>query len=115
VSSSQVLDVRLQHSLRSRLRFARAHWPRWQARALVVLTLTVEFAGRITKAVFSRSRAEVFATVSGYRMLLGDLDRARLRAPSSLRRNSYRQTADGQARDDRRRVLIICQLDAFAN
>jgi N-acetylglucosaminyl-diphospho-decaprenol L-rhamnosyltransferase len=73
VSSDQVRSTRLYHSLRSRLLFAREHWPGWQARLLVALTLTVEFTARLVRAAVRGSRSELSATVAGYRRLLGDL------------------------------------------
>jgi N-acetylglucosaminyl-diphospho-decaprenol L-rhamnosyltransferase len=75
VSSEQVRDVRLYHSLRSRLIYARRHWPRWQAILLAVLTLGVELPARLTMAVVRRSRSDLSATASAYGMLVGDLRR----------------------------------------
>jgi N-acetylglucosaminyl-diphospho-decaprenol L-rhamnosyltransferase len=79
VSSSQVVDVRLYHSLRSRLIFARTHWQPWKATVLFALTLTFEPAARLAMAVLNGNSSEFFATGRGYRMLLGDLWRG---APS---------------------------------
>lgn len=76
VSSDQVRDVRLYHSLRSRLIYARRHWPRWQAILLAVLTLGVELPARLTMALLRRSRSDFSATASAYGMLVGDLRRA---------------------------------------
>jgi N-acetylglucosaminyl-diphospho-decaprenol L-rhamnosyltransferase len=73
VSSNQVRDMRLYHSLRSRLLFAYEYWPRWQANALVVLTLTVELTARLVRAASTRSSSEVRGTISGYRRLIRDL------------------------------------------
>jgi len=76
VSSDQVRDVRLYHSLRSRLIYTRRHWPRWQAILLGVLTLGVELPARLTMALLQRSRSDFSATVSAYGMLVGDLRNA---------------------------------------
>lgn len=73
VSSSQRLELRLYHSLRSRLLYAGAHWRRWQARLLVALTLGVELPARLTYGIAAGDKSQVSATVSGYRMLLRDL------------------------------------------
>jgi N-acetylglucosaminyl-diphospho-decaprenol L-rhamnosyltransferase len=82
VSSEQVRDVRLYHSLRSRLVFARRHWPSWKVAFLVALTLGVELPARLTMAILRRSHADLSATASGYRMLIGDLTRGG-RGPTS--------------------------------
>jgi N-acetylglucosaminyl-diphospho-decaprenol L-rhamnosyltransferase len=82
LSSRQVVDVRLYHSLRSRLIFARSHWQPWQASVLLVLTLTVEPAARLAMAALSGNSSEFFATGRGYRMLLGDLSALRRETPS---------------------------------
>jgi N-acetylglucosaminyl-diphospho-decaprenol L-rhamnosyltransferase len=73
VSSRQVQDLRLYHSLRSRLIYARVHWRRWRAVSLAVLTLGVELPARLARALLRRSRSELRATVSAYGMLLTDL------------------------------------------
>jgi N-acetylglucosaminyl-diphospho-decaprenol L-rhamnosyltransferase len=73
VSSDQVRDLRLYHSLRSRLIYARRHWPRWQATVLAALMLVVELPARLTMALLRRSRPDLSATVSAYGMLVGDL------------------------------------------
>ena len=73
VSSDQVRDVRLYHSLRSRQVYALRHWPRWQAGLLALLTLGIELPARLTMALLQRSRSDFSATVSAYRMLIGDL------------------------------------------
>lgn len=80
VSSNQVRDARLYHSLRSRLLFGYRHWPRWQANLLVVLTITLEPAARLTKAALRRSTPELSATTAAYRRLFGDLARITRRA-----------------------------------
>jgi hypothetical protein len=76
VSSDQVRDIRLYHSLRSRQVYALRHWPRWQASLLALLTLGIELSARLTMALLRRSRSDFSATVSAYRMLVGDLRRA---------------------------------------
>jgi N-acetylglucosaminyl-diphospho-decaprenol L-rhamnosyltransferase len=73
VSSNQVRGPRLHNSLRSRFLFAYQHWPRWQAHVLLVLTLTVELAARLTKAALHGSGTDIAATALGYGKLLGDL------------------------------------------
>jgi N-acetylglucosaminyl-diphospho-decaprenol L-rhamnosyltransferase len=79
VSSNQVRDMRLYHSLRSRLLFAYEYWPNWQANALVVLTLTVELAARLIRAALHGSASEISATAAGYSRLLGDLSGWKMR------------------------------------
>ena len=76
VSAEQSLDLRLYHSLRSKLIYARRHWPRWQAILLGVLILGVELPARLTVAVLRRSRSDFSATASAYGMLMGELRRA---------------------------------------
>jgi N-acetylglucosaminyl-diphospho-decaprenol L-rhamnosyltransferase len=76
VSGDQVRDVRLHHSLRSRLIYACQHWPRWQAILLAVLTLGLELPARLAMALLRRSRSDFSATVSTYGMLVRDLRRA---------------------------------------
>jgi N-acetylglucosaminyl-diphospho-decaprenol L-rhamnosyltransferase len=75
-SSDQVRDVRLYHSLRSRLLYARRHWPRLQAMLLALLTIGVELPVRLTMALLRRSWSDLSATASAYGMLVGDLRRA---------------------------------------
>jgi N-acetylglucosaminyl-diphospho-decaprenol L-rhamnosyltransferase len=75
VSSDQVLDVRLYHSLRSRLIYARRYWPRWQAILLAVLTLGAELPARLVMALTRRSKPDFAAAIFAYRMLVGDLRR----------------------------------------
>jgi N-acetylglucosaminyl-diphospho-decaprenol L-rhamnosyltransferase len=77
VSAGQVRDLRLYHSLRSRHLYARRNWPRWQAVLLACLTLAVELPARLTMAFLRRSRSELSATVSAYRILAEDLGRRR--------------------------------------
>jgi N-acetylglucosaminyl-diphospho-decaprenol L-rhamnosyltransferase len=69
ISTEQVRDVRLFHSLRSRLIYARRHWSRWQAILLAVLTFAVELPARVTIALLRRSGADLSATISAYGML----------------------------------------------
>jgi N-acetylglucosaminyl-diphospho-decaprenol L-rhamnosyltransferase len=73
VSSDQVREKRLYHSLRSRRLYAYEHWPRWQAHLLVALTLSVELAARLTRAALRRSAEDIASTGAAYRMFLGDL------------------------------------------
>jgi N-acetylglucosaminyl-diphospho-decaprenol L-rhamnosyltransferase len=73
VSSNQVPDARLFHSLRSRLLFAYAHWPRWHADVMLGLTLTVEFAGRLADAVLRRRAADLAVISRAYRRLLREV------------------------------------------
>jgi N-acetylglucosaminyl-diphospho-decaprenol L-rhamnosyltransferase len=73
VSSKQVPDARLFHSLRSRLLFAYTHWPRWHADVLLGLTLTVELGGRLADAMVRRSAADLGAVPRAYRRLLADV------------------------------------------
>jgi hypothetical protein len=70
VSSDQVPDVRLYHSLRSRLLFAYRHWPRWQAHLLLLLTMTVEPVARAVRAALAGDRAQLRSTASAYRRLI---------------------------------------------
>jgi N-acetylglucosaminyl-diphospho-decaprenol L-rhamnosyltransferase len=73
VSSNQIRGARLYHVLRSRLLFAYKHWPHWQANLLLVATLTLELTARLTRASARRSRADVSATLSAYRLLVREL------------------------------------------
>jgi N-acetylglucosaminyl-diphospho-decaprenol L-rhamnosyltransferase len=77
VSSDQVHDFRLYHSLRSRRLYAREHWARRQAHALVILTLTVELAARVAGAAVKRSPSEMRIVGRAYRRFVADLLRAR--------------------------------------
>lgn len=72
VSSDQIPDVRLYHSLRSRLLFAYEHWPRAQARTLLLLTFAVELPARLIRAATHGRAGEVRSTASAYRMLMSD-------------------------------------------
>jgi len=73
VSSDQVHDLRIYHSLRSRLLFARRHWPGWQWLVLVVVTLTVEPLARVARAMARRDGSELVYTARGYQMLIREL------------------------------------------
>jgi hypothetical protein len=73
VSSDQAPGMGLYHVLRSRLLFAFKHWPRWKANLILVATLTVEFAARLIRASARRSRRDVTATLSAYRLLVREL------------------------------------------
>jgi GT2 family glycosyltransferase len=77
VSAGQQRDARLYHSLRSRQRYARRHWPRRHAHLLAVLTVLVELPARLATALLRRSRTDVSATLSAYARLARDLRRAR--------------------------------------
>jgi N-acetylglucosaminyl-diphospho-decaprenol L-rhamnosyltransferase len=77
-STRQVAAFRLYHSQRSRLLFARAHWPRPQAVALLVHTFTLEPAARLAKAALERDPAAASATLTAARHLAGELLRTRL-------------------------------------
>jgi N-acetylglucosaminyl-diphospho-decaprenol L-rhamnosyltransferase len=73
VSSDQIGGARLYHSLRSRLLFARKHFPPWQARAILVLTLTVELIARLVVGLARRRPSELSVTTSAYRRLVREL------------------------------------------
>ncbi|MCL6738329.1 glycosyltransferase family 2 protein [Streptomyces neyagawaensis] len=66
VSSAQLGGRRLRHSLCSRTRYAFRYWSRSHAWLLVALTLTVELATRLGRAVLRRSLSECGATLGGY-------------------------------------------------
>lgn len=76
VSTDLARDRRTYHSLRSRLIYARRHWPRWQAIVLAFLTFAVELPARLTVAALRRSTPELSATASAYGTLVRDLRRA---------------------------------------
>jgi N-acetylglucosaminyl-diphospho-decaprenol L-rhamnosyltransferase len=84
VSSDQVRGPRLAYSLRSRLLFARRHWPPWKAGALVAFTFTVEPVARLTKAALGWKWSEVAAIADGYRRLLRDPPGSVTSAPRRL-------------------------------
>jgi GT2 family glycosyltransferase len=64
VSSSQVPGKRLLYLLRSRVEFARKHWPRWQAVLLAAVTLVVELPARGIVALVSGRRGEARAAAA---------------------------------------------------
>lgn len=66
VSSDQVRAARLTHLLCSRRTYSRTHWPRREALALLVLSLTLEPAARLLRAAAHRSPGEIAETVAGY-------------------------------------------------
>jgi N-acetylglucosaminyl-diphospho-decaprenol L-rhamnosyltransferase len=72
VSSNQVPEARLFHSLRSRLLFAYSHWPLWHANVMLGLTLTVELVGRLGHAGLRRSAADPTAVARAYRRLIAE-------------------------------------------
>jgi GT2 family glycosyltransferase len=72
-SSSNRPDLRLYHSLRSRLLFAKRHWPRWQGHALVALTLTIELPARVVRGCLHGDRRDLAATLAGARRLIREL------------------------------------------
>jgi N-acetylglucosaminyl-diphospho-decaprenol L-rhamnosyltransferase len=76
ISSDQVRDLRLYHSLRSRRLYASKHWARWQAVVLVGVTLSVELVARLASAAVRRSASEALATGAGYGRFVGDLLRS---------------------------------------
>jgi N-acetylglucosaminyl-diphospho-decaprenol L-rhamnosyltransferase len=60
---------RLTYSMRSRMKYARAHFSRPGATAVVLLTLAVEPLVRVLHALARRSAAELRETLRGYQML----------------------------------------------
>jgi N-acetylglucosaminyl-diphospho-decaprenol L-rhamnosyltransferase len=72
-SSSNRPDLRLYHSLRSRLLFANRHWPRWQDHALVALTLMIELPARLVRGCMHGDRSDLAATLAGSRRLIREL------------------------------------------
>jgi GT2 family glycosyltransferase len=86
VSTREALAARIYHSLRSRLLYARRHWPRRHATALLVLTLTVEPAARLARAALRASGSEAAATLVAYGRLIRDLPLSE--APSPARGRS---------------------------
>ena len=66
VSSAQLGGGRLCHSLCSRTRYAFRHWPRLHASLLVLLTLTIEPAARLGRALLRGSPSDCRATLVGY-------------------------------------------------
>jgi N-acetylglucosaminyl-diphospho-decaprenol L-rhamnosyltransferase len=72
-SSSNCPDLRLYHSLRSRLLFANRHWARWQGHALVALTLAIELPARLIRGCMRGDRRDLAATLAGSRRLIREL------------------------------------------
>ncbi len=72
-TSSQVKDVRLFYSLRSRLLYCFKHFPSWQAWLLVAVTMVAEPVSRILYCAASRNWAGVKHTLQGYRLLWRDV------------------------------------------
>ncbi|HWA02337.1 MAG TPA: glycosyltransferase family 2 protein [Rhizomicrobium sp.] len=68
-SSEQVRDVRLFYSLRSRILYARKHFPRGKAAAVAAFALFVEPLPRLGRALLRASAREAGETVRGYGML----------------------------------------------
>jgi GT2 family glycosyltransferase len=77
-SSDTLRGERLRHLLCSRSMYTFRHWPRREARLLLALTLSIELAARLTRAVLRGSRSELRDTVVGYRGFLGWLRRSEL-------------------------------------
>jgi N-acetylglucosaminyl-diphospho-decaprenol L-rhamnosyltransferase len=73
VSSDQVRDIRLYHSLRSRRLYAYEHWPRRRAHVLVALTLTLELLARLADAARRRSASDLSATGVAYTRFVAHL------------------------------------------
>jgi N-acetylglucosaminyl-diphospho-decaprenol L-rhamnosyltransferase len=73
VSSDQIPSLRIFYSLRSRLLYARRHWRRRDAAALVAMTVTVEWAARLLTGALHGSKQEVAATLAGYARFLTDV------------------------------------------
>ena len=104
VSSSRVPAARLYHSQRSRLLYARAHWPRGHALALLALTFTLEPLGRLATA--PGAAPEILAAA---RRLAGELLRRRRRFGEAIMLPAVRPGDAGK------RVLIVGELDGYAN
>jgi N-acetylglucosaminyl-diphospho-decaprenol L-rhamnosyltransferase len=81
VSSGQDRETRLYHSLTSRQIYANKHWPPWQARLLVALTLGVELPARLVHAIAVRDRSQLAAAAGAYRALVRDLRHRKPRSP----------------------------------
>ena len=72
-TSSQVKDVRLFYSLRSRILYGFKHFSSWQAWLLAGVTMMVEPINRILYCAASRNWAGVKQTLQGYRLLWRDV------------------------------------------
>jgi N-acetylglucosaminyl-diphospho-decaprenol L-rhamnosyltransferase len=68
-TTDKVRAHRLTYSMRSRLKYARAHFSALGATAVALLTLAVEPVTRLLHALARGSSAEVHETLRGYRML----------------------------------------------
>ena len=68
-TSSQVKDMRLFYSLRSRLLYAFKHFPSWQAWLLMVITMAVEPFSRLLFCALGRDWSGIENTLRGYRYL----------------------------------------------
>jgi hypothetical protein len=75
VSSNRAREVRLYHSLRSRLLFAYQHWGRTRASTLALLTMTLELGARLGQAAVGRGTYDPESVVRAYRALLRQLPR----------------------------------------
>jgi GT2 family glycosyltransferase len=69
-SSERIKAKRLFYSLRSRIQYGFKNYTYFEAVALLVLTLTVEFVARIFSALFSLSRGKLSETILGYSQLI---------------------------------------------
>jgi GT2 family glycosyltransferase len=68
-TSSQVKDVRLFYSLRSRLLYGFKHFPSWQAWLLTGITMAVEPLSRLLFCALGRDWSGMGNTLRGYRYL----------------------------------------------
>lgn len=78
-TSDQVRAHRLFYSLRSRILYAYKHFSRQRARIVAITTLLVEPLTRLARGLLRRSVDEIRATLSGFKMLFGDLSNIRRR------------------------------------
>jgi hypothetical protein len=74
-TSRQVKAMRLFYSLRSRLLYGFKHFSRWQAWALVAVTMVIEPFTRLIFCALHRDREGMINTLQGYRLLWKDLPR----------------------------------------
>ncbi|MDO5674084.1 MAG: glycosyltransferase family 2 protein [bacterium] len=72
-TSSQVKDIRLFYSLRSRLLYGFKHFPIWQAWLLTGVTMVLEPCSRLLYCVIRRDWDGIKHTIQGYRMLWRNL------------------------------------------
>ena len=110
VSSSRVPAERLYQSQRSRLLYALAHWPRSDVFALVLLTFLVEPPARLVRAALTRDAGAVSETLSAACRLAEELLRRRFAEQESA--STLPPVSSGDAR---KRVLIVGELDGYAN